>query len=62
MRITASGISKDGCGFINLTGTFISNSVSGSYSYSAGGGGTFSGSKSADHTDDTIIGTWSSGS
>lgn len=47
MILAATGTSKDGCGSVNLTGTFTSNSVSGSYTYSVSGGGTFSGSKNA---------------
>jgi hypothetical protein len=43
--LTASGISPDGCGMINMTGLFSSDlvSVSGTYVYSEGGGGSFSG-------------------
>jgi hypothetical protein len=47
MILTATGTSQDGCGFVNVTGTFTSNSVSGSYTYSVSGGGTFSGSKNS---------------
>ena len=44
--LTATGTSRDGCGSIAMTGTFTSDlvSVSGSYIYSKGGGGSFIGS------------------
>lgn len=43
--LTATGTSPDGCGSITMTGTFTGDlvSVSGSYSYSRGGGGSFTG-------------------
>ena len=43
--LTATGTSSNGCGFITMTGTFTSDlvSVSGSYNYSKGGGGSFIG-------------------
>ena len=44
MALTATGISQDGCGSINVSGTFTSDSVSGSYTYSVSGSGTFTGS------------------
>jgi hypothetical protein len=47
MILTATGTSQDGCGFINVTGTFSNNSVTGSYTYSVSGGGTFSGNKNS---------------
>ena len=47
MMLTATGTSQDGCGSINVTGTFTSNSVTGSYTYSVSGGGNFSGSKNS---------------
>lgn len=44
--LKSGGISEDGCGFFSLTGAFRNNdSLSGSYSYSDGGGGSFSGHK-----------------
>jgi len=44
--LESQGISEDGCGFFSLTGTFSNNnSLSGSYSYTEGGGGSFSGNK-----------------
>lgn len=52
MVLTASGVSKDGCGTVSVTGTFTADSVSGSYTYSAGGSGTFSGNTVADSTSD----------
>lgn len=44
--LTATGTGRDGCGSISITGTFTSNlvSISGSYSYSTGGSGSFTGS------------------
>jgi len=44
--LTATGTGRDGCGSISITGTFTSNlvSISGSYSYSTGGSGSFIGS------------------
>ena len=43
--LTATGTSLNGCGSIAMTGTFTSEliSVSGNYSYSKGGSGSFSG-------------------
>ena len=43
--LTATGISSDGCGSIEMTGTFTTDlvSVSGSYRFSKGGSGQFSG-------------------
>lgn len=43
--LTATGKSPDGCGFIEMTGTFTTDlvSVSGSYNYSKGGRGSFIG-------------------
>ncbi len=35
------------CGIVSFTGTFTTNSVSGTYSYSAGGSGTITGNKQA---------------
>ena len=61
LNVTASGISEDGCGAINVSGTFVGNSVSGSYSYSAGGGGLYSGTKIVGTISDNIIGAWSNG-
>ncbi len=46
MVLKSSGVSQDGCGFFSLTGVFPSNnSLSGNYSYSEGGGGSFTGHK-----------------
>jgi Leucine-rich repeat (LRR) protein len=42
--LSASGISADGCGSITLNGVFSTNSLSGNYSYSKGGNGSFIGS------------------
>ena len=44
--LTATGRSRNGCGYIKMTGTFTSNlvSVSGSYIYGKGGSGSFIGS------------------
>ena len=44
--LTASGNSPNGCGIIIVTGYFSGDlvSVSGNYSYSKGGGGSFTGS------------------
>lgn len=41
--LTVTGISRDGCGTINGSGIFTADSVSGNYSYSYGGGGSFTG-------------------
>ena len=52
MMLTATGISQDGCGSINVTGTFTSDSVTGSYTYSVSGSGTFTGIKNNGNTPD----------
>jgi len=43
--ITGTGTIRDGCGPITMTGTFTSDfvSISGSYKYGKGGGGSFTG-------------------
>jgi hypothetical protein len=43
--LTATGTNPDGCGSIEMTGIFTTDlvSVSGSYNYSKGGGGSFKG-------------------
>ena len=43
--LSASGISRDGCGSVTIKGTFTGDleSVSGRYDYSKGGGGSFFG-------------------
>ena len=43
--LTASANSAFGCGVINLTATFAGDFASGTYTYSVGGGGQFSGNK-----------------
>lgn len=48
--LTASTQSEE-CGIISLTGTFQNNSASGSWTYSFGGSGTFSGNKVLVDTD-----------
>jgi hypothetical protein len=49
--VTATGTHSFGCGSIAVTGTFVTTSVSGSYSYFEGGGGIFSGTKQVVDTD-----------
>lgn len=42
--MTGTGISRDGCGTVSATATFnVNGTVTGSYSYSLFGGGTFEG-------------------
>jgi len=41
--LTATGVSRDGCGTITVTATFTNESVSGRYFYSNSGGGSFTG-------------------
>jgi hypothetical protein len=64
MELTATGISHDGCGVVNVKGNFTINSVSGNYTYSISGGGTFSGQSNdgiKDNSDDDGGGDTGSG-
>ena len=54
--LTATGTDYGGCGTISSTGTIAKNSVSGSYTYSLGGGGTYSGNLDGGSITDTSSG------
>jgi ribosomal protein L24E len=60
LMLTATGISKDGCGTISVSGTFVSDSVSGGYTYSSGGNGTYSGNLLSDSSSNSNDNTNSS--